>query len=185
MYLLCLLGGGYWVIHFQVSLPDYYFSFVLCLSQFILGILAAYYPVKLTSYHSLVFAILFFSGILVGFHQITWQSPLGYSELSLLWLNFIGVLFVVLISSYLFLTVYLPLPICLMVQQFGKLSYSFYLYHFLVILFFVRHREYLSDFNTFNFAGLLLISVLSAVIFQQILVAFRNMYRNIDKLFHY
>jgi len=169
IYLLCLSGGAYWVIHFQASLPDYYFSLVLCLSHFILGILAAYQSGKTRHKLNAAIAILVFIMILEGFHQYTWQTPLAYSWLSVLWLNYIAVLFVVLIRAYLFLPVYLPLFISLIMQKLGEISYPFYLYHFLVIRFFIQHREYLTAYKFLNFISLFLLSVVSAVIFQRLL----------------
>jgi len=171
IYLLCLSGGAYWVIHFQASLPDYYFSLVLCFSHFILGILAAYQSGKTQTQHKLhaAIAVLMFIMLLEGFHQYTWQTPLAYSWLSVLWLNYIAVLFVVLIRAYLFLPIYLPLFFCLLMQKLGELSYPFYLYHFLVIRFFILHREYLSDYNLLNFIGLFFLTGISAIMFQRLL----------------
>lgn len=168
-YILCLLGGGYWVIYFKVALPDYYFSFVLCLSHFILGILAAGFTEK--SKHTLHVGISIFIFILLleWLHQSIWQTPLSYSWLSLLWLNFIAVLFVVLIRAYLFQAIYLPRLVSIMAQKLGNISYTFHLYHFLVIHFFIMHREYLTTYNSLNFMGLFLLCVITAALFQWLL----------------
>ncbi|WP_428355681.1 acyltransferase family protein [Methyloprofundus sp.] len=172
IYLFCLSSGAYWVIHFQATLPDYYFSLVLCLSHFILGMLAAYQSSQ--SRHKLLAAIvvLVFLMTLAWFHQNTWQTPLDYSWLSVLWLNFIAVLFVVLIRAYLFLPIYLPKLISAMMLKLGNISYTFYLYHFLVIHFFIMNREYLTKYNSLNFMGLFLVCVITATLFQQLLGIF-------------
>ncbi|OQK16710.1 hypothetical protein AU255_02035 [Methyloprofundus sedimenti] len=172
IYLLCLSGGAYWVLHFKVTLPDYYFSLVLCLSHFILGILAAYQSGESKHKLYVIIAVLVFIMLLEWFHQKTWQTPLAYARLSVLWLNFIAVLFVVLIRAYSFLPVYLPWFMSLLMRKLGKISYSFYLYHFLVIRFFIQHRDLLSAYNALNFVGLFLISIIVAVFFQQLLLLF-------------
>lgn len=170
IYLFFLLGGGYWVIHFQVSLPDYYFSLVLCLSHFILGMLAASLAEKSKYALSAMIAIFIFISVLEWLHQSIWQAPLAYTWISLIWLNFIAVLFIVLIRAYLFLPIYLPKFISVMMQKLGDISYSFYLYHFLVIHFFKQHPGFFSPYSSVNFIGLFLISVISAVFFQQLLL---------------
>ena len=168
-YLLCLLVGAVWVIHFQVTLPDYYFSFVLCLSHFILGMLAAKFTATSKHALSLVVSIVIFMSLLECLHQSIWQTPLAYTWISLLWLNFIAVLFVVIIRAYLLTVIYLPQLISVLMQKMGHISYSFYLYHFLVLHFFIIHREDLSTDNSLNFMGLFMISTITAVFFQWLL----------------
>lgn len=170
IYLLCLLGGGYWVIELHATLPDYYFSFVLCLSFFIVGILSGHQTLKAPNKRYLtILVIIFFIALLEWFHQSTWQNPLTYSWVSFIWLNYIAVLFFILIRAYLFLPITLPFFISGLMQKMGDISYNFYLYHFLVIHFFIQHKEYLTAYSSFNFIGLFLLSVISAVIFQHLL----------------
>lgn len=174
IYLFCLMGGGYWVIHSQVTLPDYYFSFVLCLSNFILGMLMAGVAIKPNHSRYIASTLIIFIIIMEWLHQSIWQAPLGYSWISVLWLNFIAVLFVVLIRAYLFLPIYLPKIISLMMKKLGDISYSFYLYYFLVIHFFIQHRELLSAYSGLNFTALFIICIIAAVFFQQLLTLFTS-----------
>ncbi len=172
IYLLCLFGGGYWVIYFQVPIPDYYFSFVLCFSFFVVGILTTFLSEKSIQIHLIWITLFLFGSTLVWFHHSTWQTPLDYSWMSVLWLNFIAVLFSVVIRAYLFLPVYMPHFISIMLRKLGNISYSFYLYHFLVIQFFIQHKELLSSYNSINFFALLLICIMTAIFFQQLLNIF-------------
>lgn len=170
IYLLCLTGGACWVLLTQAALVLYYGSLILCLSSFILGMLMTLLKSHAREYLFAGFALLFFVLILNGFHQSNWQTPLAYNPLSVLWFNFIAVLFALLIKCYLSMPVYLPRLLSLLLKKLGQYSYSFYLYHFLVIHFFIQHREYLSAYNSLNFVGLFLLSVISAVFFQRLLV---------------
>ncbi|TXL17438.1 hypothetical protein BMR04_05730 [Methylococcaceae bacterium HT3] len=56
-----------------------------------------------------------------------------------------------------------------MAQKLGNISYTFHLYHFLVIHFFIMHREYLTTYNSLNFMGLFLLCVITAALFQWLL----------------
>jgi peptidoglycan/LPS O-acetylase OafA/YrhL len=168
-YLLCLLGGGIWVVYSQVTLPDYYFLLVLCLSHFILGILAAKFTEQPKRSLYVVISIIIFIILLECLHQSIWQTPLAYTWISLLWLNFIAVLFVVILRTYLLQVIFLPKTLSILMQKMGDISYSFYLYHFLVLHFFMIHREYLSIYNSLNFISLFMISTITAVFFQWLL----------------
>lgn len=171
IYGCCLIGGGGWVIYYQIDLPTYYFSFILCLSHFILGMLAATSSRKNKQGRYLYINVLALISLLEGFHQTIWQSPLSYSWMSLLWLNFIGFFFIILIRTYLLSPILLPKFLSFIVKQFGKLSYSFYLYHFLVINFFTSHRGILVLPTHVSFLSIFLVSLLCALIFQQCLKA--------------
>ncbi len=165
-YLLCLLGNGYSVIYFQTIISDYYFSFVQCLSYFILGMLTANLPEKASRWQYIVITLVLFICILEWFHQSTWQTPLDYSWVSILWLNAIAVLFVVLIRAYLFLPIFMPSFISKIMHKLGSISYSFYLYHFLVIQFFMQHHELLSSNSGENFIVLFALCIVTAAFFQ-------------------
>lgn len=179
IYLCCLLGGGYWVIDSKVSLPDYYFSFVLCFSHFILGMLAAQMTLIAKKLFYTACAILLFVCILEWFHYNTWQTPLGHTWMSIIWLNYIPVMFIVLIQTYLSQGIYLPKIISIPLQKMGKLSYPFYLIHFLVIHFFILHQNYLTTYNKLNFLILFILSISSAFLMQKSLTVFTTHARNI------
>lgn len=168
IYLLCLFGGGYWVILSRAPLPLYYTSFVLCLSQFILGILAAHQTNNSRPLQPII-TLLIFASILVWFHQDTWQTPLAYAWSSIIWFNTAGLFFAMLIRAYLTLPIYLPHFISLMLKKFGDISYSFYLYHFLVIHFFIHHREFLYSYKVLGGISLFLMCIILAVFFQNLL----------------
>lgn len=174
VYLLCLLGGAYWVVLEKATLALYYGSLVLCLSAFILGMFAATQAITQKSILTALITLLLFASMMLWFHQSTWQTPLAYSPLSILWFNVITLFFAVFIKAYLSLQVYAPLFFSIILQQFGKISYTFYLYHFLVIQFFVQHREYLTTNGMLNFIGLFLLSIFSAVFFQKLLRLFTH-----------
>ena len=71
------------------------------------------------------------------------------------------------------MTVSLPKVMTNLLVNLGKLSYEFYLYHFLVIRLFIEHKDWLTDYTTLNFSVLLLLSLFSAIFFQKILTIFR------------
>jgi hypothetical protein len=67
------------VVYSQVTLPDYYFLLVLCLSHFILGILAAKFTEQPKRSLYVVISIIIFIILLECLHQSIWQTPLAYT----------------------------------------------------------------------------------------------------------
>ena len=170
IYLLCLLASGYWVMHYQITLLDHYFSLILCLSHFILGILVAggrFHSKHL--YAAVVISLIFFFGILLWLHQEIWRAPLAHTWISMIWLNFIALFFAIIIKTYLSSTISLPYILSKILQKLGNISYSFYLYHYLVLVIFVIHREYLTAYASINFIGLFLLCIIAALFFQTLL----------------
>ena len=167
-WLFIVLMGGYWMSFVRLPLPIYYGSFLLCLSHFIFGMLVGAKTIK-SSPLSLWGVMILFTIALVIWQYHSWQAPLTYSGFGILWFNSLAVFIAIFIQAYLSIAVSLPKIISNLLVSLGKLSYEFYLYHFLVIRVFIEHKDWLTESQWLNFTGLLLLSILSAIFFQKVL----------------
>jgi len=176
-WFVIVLVGSYWAGQLKPSLPIYYGSFLLCLSHFIFGMLIEAKTIKLPSSALLGMVVLFFVS-LMAWQYSSWQTPLAFSWLGLLWFNSLAVFIAVFIRAFLSIAVSFPRIITNLLVKLGKLSYEFYLYHFLVIRLFIEHKNWLTDYALLNFSILLLLSIFSAVIFQKLLIILLLIFRN-------
>ncbi|MCX7086707.1 MAG: acyltransferase [Methylococcales bacterium] len=154
-----------WAIQTQPSLPYFYGSFRLRFCEFIVGMLASVgYRPMVTRRFSVQFFLVACVLLLTVQHAFIWQAPLDYSLFSSIGLCINSGLCVLFIRLYLQQAKVFPLILTKALERIGIVSYSFYLYHFLVIGFFSTHPLYLSTQPMANFAVLLAVSLSLAFI---------------------
>ncbi|NOQ63033.1 MAG: acyltransferase family protein [Methyloprofundus sp.] len=173
-YLSCVLIGAYWVIENQITLAIYYGSFILCLSHFIFGMLVIDLPVMKKPIISASLALLVFILLLEYLHQLIWQAPLNHYGFTIIWFNMLALILSMLIRAYLYTPLCLPNFINKGLDKLAQISYEIYLYHFLVIYFFIEHADLLFANQTLNFISLLILSLFSAFFFQCLLAGFNR-----------
>ncbi|NOT85859.1 MAG: acyltransferase [Methylococcaceae bacterium] len=168
---LTALGGGslslviLWAIQTQPILPNFYASLGLRFFEFILGMLAGLcFKPNAAQRYALPMFLLVYVALLTALHAATWQVPLAYSLLGIIGLCVNSVLCVLFIVLYLHQPTAFPVCLTKPLEKIGEVSYSFYLYHFLVIGFFAEHRQLLSPVSAVNFTLLLCVSLSIAFI---------------------
>jgi peptidoglycan/LPS O-acetylase OafA/YrhL len=152
-----------WAYQNQVALPFFYGTFGLRWFEFIVGMLAGIYLQRLPHFRwQLMVMCLFYSGILTLQHQYIWETPLAFSVVSFAWLVLNSVLCASFIVAYLGHTANLPDWAYQILENIGRISYSFYLYHFLIIGMFARHREWMFGNNPVDMLWILALSLCAA-----------------------
>jgi len=127
--MLASLGYGLWTN----SLLDFYHSFWLRLSEFCTGVLMGRLSATLMKGFRLTSMLILFLGILAFHHWNHWRAPLNYSVSGVLDFLLLGCLLAVLIMAYERTRWHLPW-LDAGLAGVGKISYSFYLIHFPLLL---------------------------------------------------
>ncbi len=153
-------------IVYEVTQANYYGSLLLCLNYFTGGCLITKWRLKQVSGRRLT-EILVFIGIgfalLAFYHQSVWNNPLGFSLVGLFWLNALGVFIAVFITGYINVNSITNNWFGRSLDYFGRISYSFYLFHFLVIYYFLAHPLFFTSDPSINFILLFIICVALAL----------------------
>lgn len=147
----------------QLALPYFYGTFGLRCFEFILGMLAGIYLQRVPYFRwQLAWLFLLYLCFLSLQHSYIWATPLGFSVLSYAGLVLNSVLCLLFIVTYLLHSSNLPGWSYQILENIGRISYSFYLYHFLIIGVFAQHREWLLGHQVVDLLCLFALSLSAA-----------------------
>jgi peptidoglycan/LPS O-acetylase OafA/YrhL len=159
-----------WAFRTHPALPSFYGSFGLRFCEFLIGMLAGLVFKPLAVKRSvLLLLIIGYTALLIAVHMLSWQAPLAFSALNIVGLCINSCFCMLFIVLYLQCLPILPALLTKTLEKIGEVSYSFYLYHFLVIVFFVKHQSLLSGVPVVRFSLLLGISLGVAFIAYQLI----------------
>lgn len=171
--LLSLSSIIVWALINKPIILYFYGSFNLRFFEFIAGMIAGINYNKCNSDSNrskLLFFVLIYISLLSLYHFFSWKNPLVYSPFSIIWLCINSVFCLLFIVLYLQYPLILPKNMLFYaLEKMGEASYSFYLYHFLIIGFFANHRNLLSNSHVLNFIIILTVSLGTALIAYQLI----------------
>lgn len=165
VYTLMLFAALYLGLVKQDPLPFFYNTLWLRAEEFVLGMLAGLYYKKITI-NRLYFIcwLLIFVCVLVTYHRAVWIAPLNYPVYGVLGLVGCGFFSIVGIVLYLSSDRSLPYQINKILDFFGKISYSFYLFHFFIMSYIMsNYRDMLGE-GLARFALILISCTVVAVV---------------------
>jgi len=161
----------------EIIFAHFYATFLLRLNEFILGMIFAlfFFKLKINKIMTLFVFSLFISSMM-GLHFLNWQTPLNKNSYGVIWLTSEGFFYAYLIYAYLKSEFQLPKIINQLLTQAGKLSYSFFLLHFPVVMYFNQHKALLpASFSYFYLFALCLgIAILSYYFIERPLIQFKK-----------
>lgn len=120
-----------------------YWTILGRMDQFVLGMLAAIAFLKIeidTKKNILVFSSVFVLLIASMYIFHIKGGWLSVNVFKLFWPTWEGIIWALLIPSYIVFAKYIPTTLSRVLSNIGLLSYSFYLIHFIVISIFINHR---------------------------------------------
>lgn len=146
------------------TLIEFYSSLPLRLSQFIMGILLGVWAgnKRCNNRDVWIVMLLFCVGMFL-LHYYTWEAPLDKTLYAVIWLSMEGLFYTFLIYAYIHSGLVLPRIIHKGMNYAGLMSYSFFLFHFPVVIFFARNRHFIPDDSLLAYLLLFLISAALAI----------------------